>query len=224
MAGRNTRYKGNNGSKIFIDFTGLEFPTGNDKGRWTAFQKHHEGKAHDPHYNLLGKTLMYPTPEELQERVNQYFETCYGPALNKVGNILYLNGEPVITQTQPFTRFGLILFLGMSETTYYNYINISESGDRDPRYAEILRAAQMKIDAQAERLLYDRDSGRGAEFYLKAFRKMTTKKEDAEIRRLNAQRELARDEFELKKQLLGDDASDTELVVEVVRKRQREEN
>lgn len=222
MAAKYGAYKGTKGRKVYVDFTGITWPTGSDIGRFNNIVRHYEGKAADPYNNLLGKTKLYTTPEELASRVEEYFNSCYGYVLNKVGNVVMIDGEPVIGQTTVFTRSGLILYLCMGEQTFYDYIHKARDGEIEPEYGEILQYALLRIDSQAERLLYDRDAGRGAEFYLKAFKKMTTAKEDSEIRKINAHIELSREEFELKKQMLGDDAGDTELVIEVVRKLKRE--
>lgn len=208
---------------VYLDFVGMD--TG-DYNRVASKQEqtgnYWEQSRSD---SWKGSYRKYQTPEELQSVVSNYFKSCFGPKINKFGEPVYdRNGEPIIVKIKPFTRMGLILACGLGEQGFYGYIKESKARRRDPEFARILEEALFRIDEQAEMYLFDRDAGRGAEFYNRYFKKMTTAKEDAEIDRLLHSIQLQNKEFELKKAILGDESGDHELVIRVVRAKKDEDD
>ena len=112
--------------------------------------------------NKGGRPLMYKTKEELQEKIDEYFEMCKGRILTDDDGIAYRdkNGIPVIVDARPPTITGLALALGFaSRQALLNY------QDRDEFNYTITRA-KAKVEQYAEERLFDKDGANGAKFSL----------------------------------------------------------
>lgn len=112
-----------------------------------------------------GRPAMYQTPEEMQTKVDEYFETQVGIKVlkDKDGNIIYnvLTGEPIMEEVPP-TQSDLALFLGFKDRqSLYDYAKRSEE------FSCVIKKAGTRIDAYAERRLFTKPKPTGEIFYLK---------------------------------------------------------
>lgn len=106
--------------------------------------------------------MIYKTKEELQERIDAYFEECKGRVLQDTdGNILTDKyGAPVVVDAKPLTITGLALALGFnSRQALLNYQGRKEFNDT------VLRAKAV-VEQYAEERLFDKDGANGAKFSL----------------------------------------------------------
>lgn len=181
---------------IFVDMRGIRCTKGNLNGKPNPSK---------------GTKRRYMTPEHLQCMVDEYFESCNGPALDKNGFPVYDRfGNVVKTQVRPWTVSGLALYLGIHTETLRKYTRgqidtlLDEMlVDTDPNhqtYALVVSRAKQKIEAYAEGRLYDHDGQRGAQFVLDRCYGWVGAREQAEIDRLKAEIEIKQREFELKQQ------------------------
>ena len=105
---------------------------------------------------------MYKTKEEMQEKIDAYFESCRGRILtDDDGNcILDKYGKPIIIDSRPLTVTGLALALGFNtRQALLNYQGKKEFVDT------ILRAKAV-VEQYAEERLFDKDGANGAKFSL----------------------------------------------------------
>lgn len=110
----------------------------------------------------MANRMKFNSPEEMQEKIDQYFEECKGHILTDGdGNTIFNKyGEPVFVDTKPLTVTGLALALGF--TTRQALLNYQGRG----AYKAIVEAAKLKIENYAEMRLYDKDGWNGARFNL----------------------------------------------------------
>lgn len=109
-----------------------------------------------------GRPLMYKTKEEIQEKIDEYFESCKGEIFRDAeGNVITNKyGEPIYIGVKPLTITGLALALGFnSRQALLNYQGRKEFNDT------ILRA-KAKVEQYAEERLFDKDGANGAKFSL----------------------------------------------------------
>lgn len=112
--------------------------------------------------NKGGRPPMYKTVEEMQEKIDEYFEECKGivvvdedgePKLDKYGNAL-------VYKSRPLTITGLALALGFnSRQALLNYQGKKEFNDTITR-------AKAIVEQYAEERLFDKDGANGAKFSL----------------------------------------------------------
>lgn len=112
--------------------------------------------------NKIGRPPFYNTAEEIQERIDAYFEECKGeilfdsdgnPMVDKYGNVIRVG-------VRPLTITGLALALGFnSRQALLNY------QAKDEFHDTILRA-KAKVERYAEERLFDKDGANGAKFSL----------------------------------------------------------
>lgn len=103
------------------------------------------------------------TNDELEKKVEEYFEKCEGEMLtDENGEIVYNKyGQPVIIKVHPPTMTGLARSCDFkSRQALLNY------KARSIRAAEILDKAKMRVEEYAEERLFDRDGVQGAKFTL----------------------------------------------------------
>lgn len=111
--------------------------------------------------NKVGRPLMYKTKEELQEKIDEYFEKCKGKYLT-IDDVLVRdkNGIPVVVDAKPPTITGLALALGFaSRQALLNYEGRDEFNDTITR-------AKSRVECYAEERLFDKDGANGAKFNL----------------------------------------------------------
>ena len=108
-----------------------------------------------------GRPPAYTSAEEIQEKIDAYFEWCKGepllvdgvPATDKYG-------EPIIINKHPLTVTGLALALGFnSRTSLLNYQD-------KPEFMNTIMRAKSVVEQYAEERLYDKDGANGAKFSL----------------------------------------------------------
>ncbi len=101
--------------------------------------------------------------EEMQKRIDAYFEECDGELL------VDPNGQPILTKwgqeirigKKPYTITGLALAIGFnSRQALLNYQGREAFNDTITR-------AKAKVEAYAEARLFDKDGSSGAQFNLK---------------------------------------------------------
>lgn len=110
-----------------------------------------------------GKKLKYKTVEELQAKIDEYFNACKGEVLTDAdGNALTDKyGRPIMVNAVPPTITGLALALGFrSRQALLNYQHRAE-------FEDAVTVAKLRVEAYVESRLFDRDGVRGAEFNLK---------------------------------------------------------
>ena len=175
-----------------------------------------------------GSPKRFMSPEHLQCMVNEYFESCNGPLLDRYGNLVYdKDGKLVKTQVEPWTVSGLALYLGISTNTLKKYRQgrvdtlldeMRAETDDYMTFSSVVLKAKQKIESYAEKRLYDRDGQQGARFVLDNAFEWVSRKEQAEIDMMIQEGVLKAKEFELKKNLLDIDGEDNSLTINIVRK------
>lgn len=110
----------------------------------------------------IGRPPMYKTPEEMQSKIDAYFDSCYGEYVtDDEGNLMTdKNGYPVMTKPRPLTITGLALALGF--TTRQSLLNY----EGDPKFLDTIKKAKSRIEQYAEERLFDKDGVNGAKFNL----------------------------------------------------------
>ena len=110
----------------------------------------------------MANRMKFNSPEEMQVKIDQYFEDCRGHVLeDNDGNVIFDKyGSPVMVDTRPLTVTGLALALGF--TTRQALLNYQGRG----AYKAVVEAAKLKIENYAEMRLYDKDGWNGARFNL----------------------------------------------------------
>lgn len=176
-----------------------------------------------------GQSRRFVSPEHLQCMVNEYFESCNGPMLDRYGNLVYdKEGHLVKTQVQPWTVSGLALYLGISTNTLKKYrqgmiddILDEMRADTDDglTFSRVVLQAKQKIESYAEKRLYDRDGQQGARFVLDNAYGWVTRKEQADIDKAIQDGIIKAKELEMKKDLLDSGEEDGQLTINIVRGR-----
>lgn len=176
-----------------------------------------------------GQKRRFVSPEHLQCMVNEYFESCNGPLLDRYGNLVYdKNGNLVKTQVEPWTVSGLALYLGISTNTLKQYKlgridtlldEMRVDTDDYMTFSSVVLKAKQKIESYAERRLYDRDGQMGARFVLDNAFQWVSRKEQAEIDKMTQESILKAKEFQLKKDLLDSGEDDSSLTINIIRGR-----
>lgn len=106
---------------------------------------------------------MYKSKEEIQEKIDKYFEECEGKVLkDKDGNpILNKYGGVIIIGSKPPTVTGLALALGFS--TRQSLLNYQAQDE----FLDTITRAKSRVEQYAEERLFDRDGSHGAQFSLR---------------------------------------------------------
>ena len=105
---------------------------------------------------------MYKTVEEIQEKIDAYFEECKGRMLTDYEGKPFVdkNGFPIMVDTRPLTITGLALALGFtSRQALLNY-------QAKPEFVDTILRAKAKVECYAEERLFDKDGANGAKFSL----------------------------------------------------------
>ena len=169
------------------------------------------------------------SPEHLQCMVNEYFESCNGPLIDRQGNLVYDQmGNLVKTQVKPFTLSGLALYLGLSTETLRKYRlgrldtlldEMKAETDDTLTFSRVISNAKQRIEAYAEGRLYDKDGSNGARFVLDCCYNWVDHQSKANIHKARSEAQIRRDEFDLKKKLLDEGNDDDNLTINIVRGR-----
>ena len=176
-----------------------------------------------------GQKRRFMSPQHLQSKIDEYFESCNGPLLDRYGNLVYdKDGRLVKTQVEPWTVSGLALYLGVSTNTLKKYrqgmiddllTEMKADTDDYMTFSSVVLRARQKIEGYAEKRLYDKDGQYGARFVLDNAFGWVSKKEQAEIDKMVQESILKAKEFELKKDLLDSGEDDSSLTINIVRGR-----
>jgi hypothetical protein len=105
----------------------------------------------------LGRPLKFQSAEELEQKVQAYFDQCD----NRQESVVTKEGVVVqVPNPRPYTISGLAYFLGTNRQTLINY------EERD-EYSDVIRAAKAKIEAFVEESLWTPKIATGVMFNLK---------------------------------------------------------
>lgn len=108
-----------------------------------------------------GRPPKFESPEEMQQKIEAYFESRKAPLLDKNGRaVLDSNGEPIMVDSKPCTITGLALALGF--TSRQDLLNYQAKAD----FFDTVTRAKSKVEEYAESRLFDRDGAVGAKFAL----------------------------------------------------------
>ncbi len=110
----------------------------------------------------VGRPPKYKSKEEIQEKIDAYFEECKGREVFDADGIPMTDkfGNTIRADAKPLTITGLALALGFSSRqALLNYQAKSEFNDT------ILRA-KARVEQYAEERLFDKDGANGAKFSL----------------------------------------------------------
>lgn len=110
----------------------------------------------------IGCPPRYKSVEEMQEKIDAYFEDCAGKYItDEDGNLMTDKyGNPVKEKEKPLTITGLALALGF--TTRQALLNYQGK----PAFVDTITRAKLIIEQYAETRLYDKDGCNGAKFNL----------------------------------------------------------
>lgn len=112
--------------------------------------------------NKGGRPPIFTSVEEMQEKIDAYFEECEGTVLNNSNGEVLIDkhGDPVIVGKKPLTITGLALALGFnSRQSLLNYEGKDE-------FLDTIKRAKSKVEQYAEERLFDKDGSNGAKFSL----------------------------------------------------------
>lgn len=112
--------------------------------------------------NNVGRPPMYKTAEEMQKKIDEYFESCKGRVYtDSEGNaVTDKYGLPIIIAARPLTITGLALALGF--TTRQALLNYQGKEE----FVDTILRAKAKVEQYAEERLFDKDGANGAKFSL----------------------------------------------------------
>lgn len=111
----------------------------------------------------MGMTPKYTSVEEIESKIEQYFENCKGyPLTDNEGNQIFNKFSlPVFIDVHPPTVTGLALALGFtSRQALLNYQAKLE-------FVDTITRAKARVEQYAEERLFDRDGSNGAQFSLR---------------------------------------------------------
>lgn len=110
-----------------------------------------------------GRPAMFRTPEEMQAKIDEYFNSQVGqfPLLDRNGKQVYTKAGVPLFEERPPTVSGLALFLGFADRySLYEY-------KRKAAFTFTVKRAIARIEHYAERGVMTRDKPTGAIFWLK---------------------------------------------------------
>ncbi len=112
--------------------------------------------------NSVGKPPFFKSPKELQEKINEYFDSCW---IDKVVEVTDKEGTCTSTnsryQNSPYTVAGLTLALGFSSRqSLLDY-------QSKKQYLDIIKKAKLKIEMNIEEFLIAGKNAAGPIFWLK---------------------------------------------------------
>jgi len=113
-------------------------------------------------FNENGKHIVqkFKEPEELRNKVEEYFRSCYKAEKDAEDQIFYTNIKPLTIQS-------LIYHLVGHKDTYYAYAN-GKFDEPDKCFSCIIAEARTRIEAWSAEALYTNRNQVGSIFNLKA--------------------------------------------------------
>lgn len=124
--------------------------------------------------NKGGRPLKFKSPNELQQKIDEYFESCFEDLI-----VRDRYGKPIVDpttklpvterlQVRAWTITGLAVHLGVSRQTLLEYEGEVEGRvKKDPRFADAIKRAKNKIEAFTEEKLFEPKIATGVIFNLK---------------------------------------------------------
>lgn len=124
--------------------------------------------------NKGGRPPTYKTKEEMQIKIDEYFDCCKGEYLKNEDGEFVLNkfGEPVMINVKVPTVTGLALALGFNSRRSLLDYSVKKE------FLHTVARAKSRVEEYAESRLFDRDGARGAEFSLRCNFKWNDKQAD----------------------------------------------
>ena len=112
--------------------------------------------------NPVGKPPKYRSVKQLEQKIEQYFESCRGHLLEDpdTGKPMIYKGLPVYEDQRPPTITGLALALGFATRAGLIYYQ------GKPQFEDAILRAKSRIEQYTEERLFDRDGSAGARFSL----------------------------------------------------------
>lgn len=110
-----------------------------------------------------GQPRKYKSPEQLQEAINAYFESCFDTIKETTGRGKTEKTIEKRVQVKFYTVAGLALALGITTESLRNY----EKKKGYEEYSFIVLRAKQIIEEDVEQKLYSKTSATGAIFNLK---------------------------------------------------------
>lgn len=118
--------------------------------------------------NNGGRPLKFKTVEELQKRIEEYFNSCWTQKVDMFGNKLYAKEKggkknqkkPIMIQNKPYTITGLAVSIGTSRKVLLSY-------EAKNRFSNTIKRAKEMCHAYAEESLFIGKNPSGAIFNLK---------------------------------------------------------
>ena len=108
-----------------------------------------------------GRPPKYTNAEEIQKKIDEYFNSCFTILRDEGGNIMLdYDGNVRKRQIKPFTITGLGLALGMSRQDLINYSKKDE-------FFDTIKKAKMRVENYLEEKLISDGSSTGIIFNLK---------------------------------------------------------
>lgn len=207
------RYRWDNDRTLRIDLRCIRTPSKNNK--------------------QLPVRMKFQSPEHLQLLCDEYFASCEGVIYNNKTGRPYedKDGYPLMGQIKPYTISGLALYLDVSTSVLRGYekgrrdeLGIPEDDEyMDLQYSDVIRRARQKIEAYAEQRLYDKEGFNGSKFVLDCAFKWQSHRDQEDIENMRELRKLRREEFELKKESHGDNITDDNFSITIVRKKKEDD-
>lgn len=120
-----------------------------------------------PTRNKVGRPLKYKDVKKLQEKIEEYFKSCWEQKLDIWGNPIFHKDskgkktkKPVLIQKKPYTVGGLAVFLDTSRETLVEY-------EGKKQFVDTIKKAKDRIYAFKEESLYTKHNPTGVIFDLK---------------------------------------------------------
>ncbi len=124
-----------------------------------------------------GRPPKYKNVEEIEKKIDEYFEECKGEVIKNDDGEPVLNkyGMPVIINNRPPTVTGLALALGFtSRQALLNYQSKKE-------FVDTITRAKSRVEQYTEERLFDKDGAAGAKFSLSNNFKGWDEKQDIKV-------------------------------------------
>lgn len=118
-------------------------------------QKNKEVEANNP----VGRPPKFKTVDELQKKIDEYFESCFEEWWEEIevdGGTRWVprldrNGEIKKYQKEPFTITGLALSLDTTRETLSDY-------ESKPEFSDTIKRAKTRIENYTEKQLFDKQA------------------------------------------------------------------
>ncbi len=100
-----------------------------------------------------GRPRIFNSAEEMQEKIDNYFNSCFIIKYDDEGNIIEMK------RIRPWTMSGLADALDMSRQSLINY-------SKDDEFFDTITRARRKIEIYNEEMIYSKEKYNGARFSL----------------------------------------------------------